>query len=71
MMAGHKLTAGNPDIADLSDAYRPTKVAEQFSQLYDDEWTSAFDELQSFTNDEVELINILAKLVKVKKNFTS
>jgi len=25
-MAGHRLTSGNPDIADLSDPYRPTKL---------------------------------------------
>lgn len=67
MIAGHKLTAGNPDIADLSDAFRPTKVAEEFGQLYDNEWTSAFDELQKFTDNEVDLTDILAMIVKVKK----
>ncbi|WAQ98140.1 hypothetical protein MAR_022513 [Mya arenaria] len=37
-----KLRDNNPDIVDLSDAYRPTKLAEMFSELYDNEWTAAF-----------------------------
>ncbi|XP_052219003.1 uncharacterized protein LOC127836417 isoform X3 [Dreissena polymorpha] len=37
-----KLLANNPNIADLSDQFRPTKLAEMFSELYDNEWTDAF-----------------------------
>lgn len=41
-----KLADNNPNIADLSDLNRPTKLAEKFSLLYDDQWTDAFDALQ-------------------------
>ncbi|KAH3806455.1 hypothetical protein DPMN_134776 [Dreissena polymorpha] len=37
-----KLRDNNPNIADLSDQFRPTKLAEMFSELYDNEWTDAF-----------------------------
>lgn len=42
-VVGEKLTNNNPDIADLSDSNRPTRLAEYFSELYDNEWTDAFD----------------------------
>ncbi|XP_060606042.1 uncharacterized protein LOC132758385 [Ruditapes philippinarum] len=42
VVASAKLTDGNPNIADLSDVNRPTKLAEQYSELYDNEWTDAF-----------------------------
>lgn len=37
-----KLRDSNPNIADLNDKYRPTKLAEMFSELYDNEWTDAY-----------------------------
>ncbi|XP_033742764.1 centromere-associated protein E-like isoform X2 [Pecten maximus] len=40
-----RLTDGNHDITDLSDPNRPTNLAEKFSELYDNEWTEAFDEV--------------------------
>ncbi|XP_053392088.1 uncharacterized protein LOC128554801 [Mercenaria mercenaria] len=43
--ASAKLTDDNPNIADLSDINRPTKLSEQFSELYDNEWTDAFEAL--------------------------
>ncbi|XP_045206665.1 uncharacterized protein LOC123558886 [Mercenaria mercenaria] len=43
--ASAKLTDDNPNIADLSDMNRPTKLSEQYSELYDNEWTDAFDAL--------------------------
>lgn len=51
-IAGSKLTFNNPDIADLSDGNRPTKLAEKFGQLYDDAWT---DSLEEFTEVEAGL----------------
>ncbi|XP_053399563.1 uncharacterized protein LOC123557238 isoform X2 [Mercenaria mercenaria] len=70
VMAGHKLTDGNPGIADLSDPYRPTNLAERFRQLYDDEWTHAFEELEKhFTNREEDVINILANIIKDVDHF--
>ncbi|OWF41297.1 uncharacterized protein LOC110462653 [Mizuhopecten yessoensis] len=44
-IAGSKLVHGNPAITDLSDANRPTKLSERYSELYDNEWTDALEEL--------------------------
>ena len=41
-IAGAKLTDNNPNITDLSDENRPTKLAEKYCELYDNEWTEAF-----------------------------
>lgn len=46
-MASSKLRENNPCITDLSDPNRPTKLAEQMSELYDNEWTEAFEEIQN------------------------
>lgn len=39
--------AGNTSIADLGDKYRPTRIAELYSELYDNEWTEAVDDLST------------------------
>ncbi|XP_060582839.1 uncharacterized protein LOC132739189 [Ruditapes philippinarum] len=60
---GHKLTDNNPNIADLSDRDRPTKLAEKFAELYDNQWHDAFEELQkSFSSDE-QIIEILLEIL--------
>lgn len=65
-MAGAKLTDDNPSIFDLSDPHRPTKLAEMFSSLYDDEWTNAFETLRNqFSLDETEAIQHLLSVVTV------
>jgi DNA-directed RNA polymerase subunit F len=62
---GHKLTDNNPNIADLSDRDRPTKLAEKFAELYDNQWSDAFEELQkSFSSDE-QIIEILLEILMV------
>jgi hypothetical protein len=50
-------------IADLSDPYRATKLAEQFSELYDNLWTDAFEVLE--ISDEKECIQYLLNIVVV------
>lgn len=45
-IAGARLKSNNPAIADLSDQNRPSKLAEKFSELYDNEWTDATEELK-------------------------
>lgn len=57
------LTYNNPNIADLSDEKRPTKLAEAFSELYDNEWTDAFEELDFGTEkgNTKFLLDILMK----------
>ncbi|CAC5390525.1 unnamed protein product [Mytilus coruscus] len=69
-IAGIQLTKGNSDITDLSDANRPTKLAEKWSSLYTDEWTDAFDEFQTFMENEnckieKELCSIVQKCFNI------
>lgn len=40
-----KLNDKNPNITDLSDSNRPTKIAEKYNELYDNEWTDALEDL--------------------------
>ncbi|XP_052277828.1 uncharacterized protein LOC127876549 isoform X6 [Dreissena polymorpha] len=60
---GNKLTDNNPAIADLSDSNRPAKLAEQFSELYDNQWTDAFEEQTDMTDDEQGKIEILLNIL--------
>ena len=59
-----RLRDNNPNLTDLSDPHRPSKIGEMFSELYDNEWTSAYDEL-CHSKTEVEAIQLLNKLVMV------
>lgn len=65
-LAGARLTHGNAAITDLSDTDRPTKIAEKFSELYDNAWTDAFEELDSTYHNEKETINVLLKILQVR-----
>ncbi|KAL5012617.1 hypothetical protein ScPMuIL_011168 [Solemya velum] len=60
---GSKLSDNNPSIADLSDQNRATKLAEKFSELYDNEWTEAMEILEK-SNDEERAITILLTVAK-------
>lgn len=62
-LAGDNLTYNNPNIADLSDKKRPTKLAEEFSELYDNEWTEAFEDVP--IEDEDQKIKFMLELLKV------
>lgn len=65
-MASAQLTDGNPAITDLSDVNRPTKIAEKFSELYDNEWTDAFEALTSqYHMSEKEAVDNLLRILKV------
>ncbi|OPL20267.1 hypothetical protein AM593_01478, partial [Mytilus galloprovincialis] len=69
-IAGIQLTKGNSDITDLSDANRPTKLAEKWSSLYTDEWSDAFDEFQTIMKNEnssieKELCSIVQKCLNI------
>ena len=59
----------NPMITDLGDINRPTKLAEQFSVLYDNEWTDAFDSVARMAgqtqNIEKNIIIYLADVLRV------
>lgn len=64
-VAGAKLTHGNAAITDLSDTDRPTKLAEKFSELYDNAWTDAFEELDNTFHNEEETIKVLLRIFQV------
>ncbi|XP_060567624.1 uncharacterized protein LOC132726330, partial [Ruditapes philippinarum] len=65
-MAGANLTDNNPAIADLSDPNRATKLAEQFSELYDNSWTDAYEVLE--ISDEKECIQYLLNIIVVSQD---
>ena len=66
-LAGQKMIEGNADIADLSDPFRPTNLAEKFGQVYDDLWTQAYETLtNNSATEERKIIEFLADIVKVK-----
>ena len=63
-----RLRDNNPNLTDLSDPYRPSKIGEMFSELYDNEWTNAYDELGE-SKLEVEKIQQLNAIVMVYVSF--
>ncbi|XP_060552376.1 coiled-coil domain-containing protein 89-like isoform X2 [Ruditapes philippinarum] len=63
-MMGNKLGDNNPDIADLSDKNRPTKLAEKNTELYDNEWTDAFEVFQTKYATEKETIEKLLQMLQ-------
>ena len=66
---GAELRAGNPNIADLSDPNRPTKIAEAFKELYDNEWTNAFEEMHKNTIwQDTDLVLNLLEMLQVGYN---
>lgn len=50
---GKQLKTNNPAITDLSDPCRPLNLAEKFSNLYDNEWTDAIEEVEKLTNESL------------------
>ena len=63
-MTSMQLRSNNPNIVDLSDLNRPTKIGEQLSELYDKEWTDAFEDLMK-EKSEREAIKILHNVIMV------
>ncbi|XP_060552374.1 optineurin-like [Ruditapes philippinarum] len=68
---GNKLTANNPGIADLSDQNRPTKLAEKYSELYDNEWTDAYEVFEKSSPNEKDAIKTLLNLLQSIQRFCS
>lgn len=68
-LAGDKMAQDNPDLADLSDPFRPTKLVESFRQVYDDEWTHAFEDLQAAKIPERLIIDSLAAILMDAETF--
>lgn len=63
-VASANLTLDNPNIADLSDQNRPTKIAESFSELYDNEWTDAFEAIVD-KQSEKQVVKELLRILQV------
>ena len=70
-LAGDRLRLNNPGIADLSDEYRPNKLAEKFNELYDNEWTEFYEDLERTGNTEKQIIGQLLQLIQVEKRSDS
>uniref|UniRef100_K1PUQ4 Uncharacterized protein n=1 Tax=Magallana gigas TaxID=29159 RepID=K1PUQ4_MAGGI len=69
-LAETKLTAGNAHIQDLSDMNRPQKLGEKLSELYDNEWTDAFEDLRDTENlDEKSIVQKLLEIFKTCVSF--
>ncbi|XP_045203860.2 uncharacterized protein LOC123556869 isoform X2 [Mercenaria mercenaria] len=64
-MASSKLRDNNPNITDLSDQNRPTKIAERLSELYDNQWTDAYDVLEGSMQEGQIIQTLLGILMKV------
>ncbi|KAK3593601.1 hypothetical protein CHS0354_018699 [Potamilus streckersoni] len=66
-VASAKLRDNNPNIADLSDPNRPTRIVEKLSEIYDNEWTDAFDHLEKcYSKEEKDNVQLLLDvLIKV------
>ncbi|OWF41295.1 hypothetical protein KP79_PYT13132 [Mizuhopecten yessoensis] len=62
-MNGAQLTDNDPAIADLSDPTRPLSLGEKFSDLYDNEWTDAMEEMTDIISDETKVIKLLLEIV--------
>ena len=69
-LASQLLKPGNPDIADISDRNRPTRLAEDFKNLYDDEWTDAFEYMTEECKwTENKATSLLYDLLQVQQTF--
>nr|XP_022326151.1 structural maintenance of chromosomes protein 2-like isoform X3 [Crassostrea virginica] len=62
--AANRLRDQNPGITDLSDPNRPLKLAEKVSELYDNEWTNAIENLEAIDVSEEKGIRILLKIIQ-------
>ena len=58
-------TTNIPASTDLSDMYRPIKLSEMFSEVYDDNWTDAVEELSSQGIEEKTVVILLRNMVMV------
>ena len=66
-IAGGRLRDGNPFIADLGDINRPDKLAERFSELYDNEWSDVMEKMPVDESEEHK-VDILLNILKVSNH---
>ena len=62
-VAGDRLRNNNPGITDLSDPNRPMKIAEKFTEMYDNDWTDSMEALEDLKIQEEKCVEILLHLV--------
>lgn len=68
--ASKQLLAGNPNMADLSDKNRPTKIGEKFGLLFDEEWSEAFESFnEKLGYPEEECLRVLSKILRLAFDF--
>lgn len=60
-LAGVQMTENNPNVTDLSDINRPINLGEDFSEIYDNEYT---DVLVYLKRKSVDVKNMQDKLLK-------
>ncbi|XP_060078873.1 uncharacterized protein LOC132558343 [Ylistrum balloti] len=63
-LASAKLSDNNPEITDLSDMNRPQKIAEKYSELYDNEWTDVYEYLTTNGKDHKKAVAILLHVLE-------
>ena len=57
--------AGDPDIMELCDPNRPMKIAEKFTEMYDNDWTDSMEALEDLYITEQKCVDILLHFVTV------
>jgi hypothetical protein len=67
---GDKLRDKNPAITNLNDPNRPLKIGEQYSEVYENEWTDAYSTMldqESLNPTEKEIVSILLDILRVSE----
>ena len=67
---GDKLRDKNPAITNLNDPNRPLKIGEQYSEVYENEWTDAYSTMldqESLNATEKEIVSILLDILRVSE----
>ncbi|XP_053400602.1 interaptin-like [Mercenaria mercenaria] len=68
---GDSLADNNPNITDLSERIRPTKLAERCAELYDNQWTDAFDILDKHFDTEENVIEALLWILQESRDISA
>ncbi|KAK3602844.1 hypothetical protein CHS0354_026403 [Potamilus streckersoni] len=65
LITSEKLRDGNPNITDLGSNNRPSKLAEKLSELYDNEWTDAYQEISETVPSEEQRVHVLLEIIMI------
>lgn len=60
------MTENNPNVTDLSDINRPINLGEDFSEIYDNEYTDVLVHLKKNPDDVKNIQDKLLKTAKVR-----